>query len=285
MVGAPGGVTAVGELEHLARQARRLIVQSIFTAQAGHLGGPLSAVDLLVALYFAVLKVDTSQPRWPNRDRFVLSKGHSSISLYAVLALRGFFPIAELATFDALDTRLQGHPDMTRLDCLDMSTGSLGQGISAAVGMALGAKLQDSTFHTWVMIGDGEIQEGQVWEAALIAARYHLDNLTVILDANGLQQFGWGHGSDLERRPPAEHASAAFRAFGWEVLDVDGHNMAAILDAYRQALTIRGHPTLINAHTVKGKGVSFMEHSFNWHAKVPTQHDVERALQELQDPV
>lgn len=282
--GAAPDDAQLARLERTARAARRLIVQSIYTAQAGHLGGPLSAVDLLTALYFGVLNVDTANPRWPDRDRFVLSKGHSSIALYAVLALRGFFPIEELATFDAIDSRLQGHPDMTRLDCLDMSTGSLGQGISAAVGMALGAKLRQKSFHTWAMIGDGETQEGQVWEAAFIAERYHLGNLTTILDANGLQQFGWGRGSDVERQPPAPHVPDAFRAFGWRVDEIDGHDMRAILAAYRRALEPREQPLLIVARTVKGKGVSYMEHNYSWHARPPTGQDLERALEELADP-
>jgi transketolase len=275
----------VTRLERTARAARRLIVQTIHTAQAGHLGGPLSAVDLLTALYFGALHVDPANPRWPDRDRFVLSKGHCSIALYAVLALRGFFPTDELATFDAIDSRLQGHPDMTRLDCLDMSTGSLGQGISAAVGMALGAQLRRMPFHTWAMIGDGETQEGQVWEAAQVAVRYRLGNFTTILDANGLQQFGWGRGSDVERQPPAEHAPAAFRAFGWQVEEIDGHDMRAILAAYRCALQPRAQPLLIVARTVKGKGVSFMEHNFVWHARPPSDQDLERALRELADPM
>jgi transketolase len=282
-----GGAIDDAQIAHLlrtARAARRLIVQSIHTAQAGHLGGPLSAVDLITALYFGVMNVDTANPRRPDRDRFVLSKGHSSIALYTVLALRGFFPTEELATFDAIDSRLQGHPDMTRLDCLDMSTGSLGQGISAAVGMALGAKLKGMPFHTWAMIGDGETQEGQVWEAAFIAARYQLGNFTTILDANGLQQFGWGRGSDFERQPPAQHVPDAFRAFGWQVDEIDGHDMRAIMAAYRRALEPRERPLLIVARTVKGKGVSYMEHNYNWHARPPTEQDLERALEELADP-
>jgi transketolase len=285
---APTGAASVdgaqiAHLERLARAARRLIVRAIYQAQAGHLGGPLSAVDLLTALYFGVLNVDPARPRWEDRDRFVLSKGHSSIALYAVMALRGFFPEEELLTFDQIDSRLQGHPDMTSLEGLDMSTGSLGQGISAAVGMALGAKLLHKGFHTWVMIGDGEAQEGQVWEAAFIATQYRLGNLTAIMDWNGLQQFGWGAGSSKERQPPAEHVPGVFRAFGWEVLTIDGHDMGEILAAYRQALAPRCAPLLIAARTVKGKGVSFMEHDFNWHARPPSAHDLERALQELRD--
>ncbi|HLG51979.1 MAG TPA: transketolase, partial [Chloroflexota bacterium] len=176
-------------LRETARQVRRLVVQSVYRAKAGHLGGPLSAADVLTVLYFKILRVDPSRPDWPDRDRFILSKGHSAIALYATLALRGFFPVEELDTFDEIDSRLQGHPDMTRTPGLDMSTGSLGQGLSPGVGMALGARLLGKDFHTWVMLGDGEIQEGQIWEAAFVAERYRLDNLTAILDYNGLQQY------------------------------------------------------------------------------------------------
>ena len=179
------------ELKRYAIQLRRLVVESVHHAGAGHLGGPMSAAELLIALYFAELNIDPARPRDENRDRFILSKGHSSIGLYAALALRGYLPIEELATFDAIDSRLQGHPDMSVLPGLDMSTGSLGQGLSPGLGMALAARLKGQDFRTWVMIGDGDSQEGQIWEAAFVAARYGLDNLTAILDWNGLQQYGW----------------------------------------------------------------------------------------------
>ncbi len=273
----------VAELERIGREARRLIVRAIFTAQGGHLGGPLSAVEILTALYFGVMRIDPAQPHDPDRDRFILSKGHSSIALYTVLALRGYFPVEELFTFDQIDSRLQGHPDMTKLPGIDMSTGSLGQGISPGLGMALGAQLLGKDFHTWVLLGDGESQEGQVWEAAFIARQYGLGNLTVIMDANNLQQFGWGRGSDLERQPPAAHVADAFRAFGWEVEAVDGHDIGALLTCFREARAPRTRPLLIVARTIKGKGVSFMEGNFNWHAKVPNGQDLARALAELGD--
>src|ERR1700741_4939884 len=179
-----------GELEALARRGRWLAISSVAYSGAGHVGGPFSAMDLLVALYFKVMKLDPQNPGWPERDRFILSKGHSSIGLYVVMALRGFLPIEELKTFDKGNSRLQGHPDVTRLPGLDSSTGSLGQGLSVGVGMALGAQLGQRDFHTWVMLGDGEIQEGMIWEAVQVAARYKLSNLTAIVDRNGLQQFG-----------------------------------------------------------------------------------------------
>ena len=186
-----GPSLSIVELEATARSARGEIVRTVTLAKGGHLGGPLSATDILVALYFRVLNIRPEEPTWPERDRFILSKGHSSIALYVILALRGFFPLEELQTFDALDSRLQGHPDMNALPGLDMSTGSLGLGLSAAVGVALGAKLRGAGFATFVMVGDGECNEGVVWEAAHVAQRNHLDNLVVVVDENKLQQFGW----------------------------------------------------------------------------------------------
>jgi transketolase len=286
---APAGAStaampALDELAALSRRARALIVESIFKAGAGHLGGPLSATDLLVALYFDWLNVDPARPDWPDRDRFILSKGHSSIALYTVLALRGYYPVEELDTFDQIDSRLQGHPDMSKLPGLDMSTGSLGQGLSPGVGMAIGAKLKGQGFRTWVMLGDGEIQEGQIWEAAFVAARYELDNLTAILDYNGLPQFGWpetGQPGHLTRTRPIDDPAAKFRAFGWQTVECDGHDHADIRRAFTEAVANRGQPTCVVARTIKGKGVSFMEGDFNWHAKVPTQEQLETALAEI----
>ena len=275
---------SISELERLARQTRRLILTSIHTAGAGHIGGPLSVTDILVSLYFHELRVDPTRPDAPERDRFILSKGHASIALYAVLALRGYFPVEELATFDQIDSRLQGHPDMTRLPGLDMSTGSLGQGLSPGVGMALGARLRGQDFRTWVVLGDGEIQEGQIWEAAFVASRYRLANLTAILDYNGLPQFGWPTAEGYTRERPIDDPGGKFRAFGWNVVECDGHDMASLLDAYAAAKAHGEGPTCIVARTVKGKGVSFMEHQFAWHAQVPTAADLERALAELKDP-
>ncbi len=275
------GRRSIPELTALSAEARRLIVRYVHRAGAGHLGGPLSAADLLISLYFDVLRIDPSQPDWPQRDRFILSKGHSSIGLYAVLAMRGFFPVEELDTFDQIDSRLQGHPDMTKLPGLDMSTGSLGQGLSPGVGMALGAQLRNLPFRTWVMLGDGEIQEGQIWEAAFTAARYELDNLIAILDFNGLPQFGWPQAGGFTRNRPIDDPAAKFSAFGWHVVECDGHDHKSIRAAFDEAMTHRGQPTLVLAHTVKGKGVSFMEGDFNWHAKVPTDAELQQALAEL----
>jgi transketolase len=269
------------ELASLSTQARRLVLESVHNAGAGHVGGPLSAADLLVSLYFDVLNIDPRHPDWPDRDRFILSKGHSSIGLYAVLAMRGYFPITELDTFDQIDSRLQGHPDMTKLPGLDMSTGSLGQGLSPGVGMALGARLRAKEFHTWVMLGDGEIQEGQVWEAAFVASRYDLDNLITILDYNRLPQFGWPSENGFTRDHPIDDPGAKFSAFGWNVVECDGHDHASIRTAFKEALGHAGAPTCIVAHTIKGKGVSFMEGDFNWHAKAPDDEQLHSALKEL----
>lgn len=274
----------IAELAERSREARRLIVESIHRAGAGHLGGPLSATDLLIALYFDVLNIDPTKPVWPERDRFILSKGHSSIGLYVVLAMRGYFPVDELATFDQIDSRLQGHPDMSKLPGLDMSTGSLGQGLSPGMGMALGARLRGLPFRTWVMLGDGEIQEGQIWEAVFAAGRYRLDNLTAILDYNGLPQFGWPQDGGFTREHGFDHPRAKFEAFGWNVVECDGHDHADIRRAFAEAVAHEGKPTCVIAHTIKGKGVSFMEGDFNWHAKVPTDDQLRQALDELAAP-
>lgn len=285
LIAAPPTEADLAELAGRAAEARRRIVRAVSRAKAGHLGGPLSAVDVLTVLYGGVLRVRPDEPDWPERDRFVLSKGHSSIGLYAVLALAGYFPVDELDTFDALGTRLQGHPDMTRLPGLDMSTGSLGLGLSAAVGMALGAKRQGRDIRVFAMVGDGECQEGQVWEAAIFAAREGLDRLVAIVDVNGLQQFGWVDPADGRRRRPwsTDGLAAIWAAFGWRTLVVDGHDLGAIADSLRVAVldAVPGQPTVVLAKTTKGRGVSFMEDRFEWHARVPTEDEATRALAEL----
>jgi len=272
---------SIAELSEQSAKARQLVVQTIHRAGAGHLGGPLSATDLLVHLYFNQMRLKPEQPDWPDRDRFILSKGHSSIALYVVLALRGYLCVDELATFDQVDSRLQGHPDMTSLPGLDMSTGSLGQGLSPGIGMALGARLRGLPFRTWVMLGDGEIQEGQVWEACFFAARHNLGNITAILDYNRLPQFGWPDVTGFTRERPIDDPGAKFRAFGWNVVECDGHDHSDIRRAFDDAIEHIGQPTCIVAHTVKGKGVSYMEGDFNWHAKVPTDDDLAKAIDEI----
>jgi transketolase len=274
----------IGQLEENARRIRVEIVRAVNEAKAGHLGGPLSAADMLAALYFRVMRIRPDEPGWPDRDRFVLSKGHSSIGLYAALALRGYFPVAELATFDSAGTRLQGHPDMTKLPGLDMSTGSLGMGISAGLGIALGARLTGrSDVRTYVMLGDGECQEGEVWEAAMVAARYGLDTLIAIVDHNKLQQYGWaGEGPDGRTPPEAPgELVAKWAAFGWRVLEVDGHSMPAIVDVLDRAREGDGRPTVVISNTVKGKGVSFMEGHYYWHTRALTADEFATALADL----
>jgi transketolase len=280
------GGPSITELQATARMMRREIVKAIAHAQAGHLGGPLSATDILTALYFRVLNIRPEEPNWPDRDRFILSKGHSSIALYVVMALRGYFPLEEVCTFDAIDSRLQGHPDMHALPGLDMSSGSLGLGLGAGVGMALGAKLAHRAFTTFVMVGDGECNEGIIWEAAHVAQRYALDNLVVIVDQNRLQQFGWRDDGSGNRRAPytGDDLRNRWAAFGWDVSDVDGHDIAAVVEMLDEARTTQGRPAVVIAHTVKGRGVSFMEGNFRWHGQVPTDEESAMALAELSDP-
>lgn len=272
------------QLELKARRVRELILRTVHHAGSGHIGGPLSAADILCALYFAVMRVDPHAPGWPDRDRFILSKGHSAIALYATLALRGYFPESELDTFDAIDSRLQGHPDMTRTPGVDMGTGSLGQGLSVGLGMALGARLAGRDFHTWVLLGDGELHEGQIWEAIQVAPRFGLGNLTAIVDHNQLSQYGWTHSPEgyrgLWREPPIAEPGRKFEVFGWEAIEVDGHDLPAIVGACAEARA-SGSPTVIVARTIKGKGVSFMEGDYSWHVKPLSDEDLTRSLTEL----
>ena len=276
------------ELEGLAQRGRWLAISTVAGSGAGHVGGPFSAMDMLIALYFRVMNIRPEEPRWTERDRFILSKGHSSIGQYVVMALRGFLPLEELKTFDKGGSRLQGHPDVTRLPGLDTSTGSLGQGLSVGLGFALGARMRGQKFQTFVMIGDGELQEGMIWEALHIAPRYKLGNLTAILDWNGLQQFGWvlaineQHRGD--RRDPwtGIDLRGIFEKLGWRCIEINGHDFPAIRRALEEAQATKGKPTCIVAHTVKGKGVSFMENNPKFHGTAPTPAEVQLALQELQ---
>ena len=266
----------IAALQDRARAVRRHIVEMTANAGVGHQGGPLSATDLFVALYFHALRIDPARPDWPDRDRFVLSKGHAASGFYATLAERGFFPTDELLTFGLLDSRLQLHPDLHLVPGVEASTGSLGQGISIAVGMALGAKMDRRPFHVYAMISDGESQEGQVWEAAMAAGNWQLDTLTVVLDYNDVQQCGY-----VSQQMDIAPVIDKWRAFRWQTLEVDGHDMAAVVRALDAARSVSGRPTIIVAHTVKGKGVSFMEHNFEWHSKPLTPELTARALAEL----
>lgn len=264
------------ELQRIANDLRCLVVRMIHCAGSGHPGGALSAADVIAALYFSVLRIDPARPEWPDRDRFVLSKGHACPVLYAALARRGYFPEEELWTLRKLGSRLQGHPDVRKTPGIDATTGSLGHGISAACGLALAGKINRQGYRVYTMIGCGESQEGQVWEAAMFAAHYRLDNLAAIVDYNRLQLDG-SLGTIMEIEPLAEK----WRAFGWRVLEIDGHDLPKILEALKVVQQTTGKPTVIIARTVKGKGVSFMENQVKWHAGGITDGQLEQALNDL----
>ena len=259
-----------------ARQIRQDIIREVAAAGSGHPGGSLSCADILTALYFDEMNIDPAQPKAEGRDRFVLSKGHAAPALYACLAERGYFPVEELTTLRKMGSRLQGHPSMRKLPGLEMSTGSLGQGFSCAVGMALAGKHEGSKARVYTVLGDGEIQEGLVWEAAMAAAHYGLDNLCAVVDHNGLQIDG--RNDDVMKVNPIDEK---FKAFGWNVICIDGHDMAQITGAFAQARAFSGKPTVIVAETVKGKGVSFMEDQAGWHGKAPNAEQAAQALAEL----
>lgn len=264
------------ELKELATRLRRHVITMTATAGSGHPGGSLSAADIVTALYFNVLRHDPKNPLWPNRDRFILSKGHAAPILYAALAETGYFPVAELATLRQLDSCLQGHTDAKITPGVEMSSGSLGMGLSFAIGVALAAMLDSKDYRTYVLLSDGECEEGQTWEAALSAAQFKLDNVTAIVDCNGMQLSGWTR-DIMNLEPLAEK----WRAFGWHTIDIDGHDLDEILSACQKAQDTKGKPSVIVARTIKGKGVSFMENNAAFHGKAPTQEEAERALQEL----
>ena len=260
-----------------AAKARLLGVTMVYEAASGHPGGSLSCMDVLTALYFDEMNVDPKNPKWQDRDRFVMSKGHCSPALYPVLALRGFFPVEELHMFRRIDGHMSGHVEMKYVPGVDMSTGSLGQGISAAVGMALGAKLKGQSYRVYSILGDGEVAEGQVWEAMMAAAKYKLDNLCAIVDVNGLQIDG--RTCDVM---PTEPLDKKFESFGAHVITIDGHDFDAIKAAFAEARTVKGQPTVILAKTVKGKGVSYMENNAGWHGKAPNAEQYAQAKAELE---
>ncbi|MBR4701743.1 MAG: transketolase [Oscillospiraceae bacterium] len=265
------------DLSVMAYKARLLAVEAVHRAASGHPGGSLSCADALTALYFNEMKVDPTNPKWPERDRFVLSKGHCAPALYAVLALRGFFPVEDLQLLRSIKSHLSGHPDMKHVPGVDMSTGSLGQGLSAAVGMAMAAKIENKDYRTYAICGDGEIAEGQIWEAIMAAAKWHLDNLCAFIDINGLQIDG--KTSDVM---PTEPVDKKLEAFGWHVVKIDGHNMEQILAALSEARSVAGKPTAILMATVKGKGVSYMENQAGWHGKAPNAEEFAIAKAELE---
>ena len=267
----------VAELQKTANEIRKGIVTAVHSAKSGHPGGSLSSADMFAYLYFEEMNIDPKNPKMEDRDRFVLSKGHVAPGLYSTLAERGFFPKEDLLTLRHIDSYLQGHPDMKKIPGVDMSSGSLGQGISAAVGMAVAAKLQGKDYRTYTLLGDGEIQEGQVWEAAMSAGFRKLDNLVVIVDNNGLQIDG--KVDDVCSPYPID---AKFEAFNFNVINIDGHNFDEIADALKKARECKGKPTAIIMKTVKGKGVSFMENQVGWHGSAPNDEQCEQALNELE---
>ena len=266
----------IKQLQILATKVRMGIIESTHGAKAGHPGGSLSATEMFTYLYFKEMNVDPKNPKAENRDRFVLSKGHTAPGLYAALAHRGFFPVEDLPSLRHIDSYLQGHPNMNTVPGVDMSTGSLGQGISAAVGMALGAKHQNKDFRVYTLLGDGEIQEGQVWEACMAASHYKLDNLVVIIDNNGLQIDG-----DVADVMSPYPIFDKLVAFGFHTIAIDGHDFDAIESALNEAKTVKGQPTAILMSTTKGKDVSFMENDAGWHGKAPNDAEYEVAMTEL----
>ncbi len=266
----------IGQLKKQATLIRKHIIDEVYSAASGHPGGSLSCADIMTVLYFHVMKLNVQEPKWADRDRFVLSKGHCAPALYATLAEKGFFPVEELTKFRNIESYLQGHPSMKDVPGVDMSTGSLGQGISAAVGMALAGKIDKKDYRVYTVLGDGEIEEGQVWEACMAAAHYKLDNLTAFLDHNGLQIDG-----KITEVMSPEVVEDKFKAFGWEVINANGHDYVQINEAIEKAKKTKGAPVMIIADTVKGKGVSFMENAAGWHGTAPNKEQRDQAIAEL----
>ncbi|NMB26670.1 MAG: transketolase [Tissierellia bacterium] len=264
------------DLKTIANNMRINIIKMLSRAQSGHPGGSLSACEILATLYFKEMNIDPKNPHWEDRDRFVLSKGHGAPVLYAALAEKGYFSKEELKSLRKIDSMLQGHPDMKGTPGVDMTTGSLGQGLSAVNGMALAGKVDKKDYRVYALIGDGEVQEGIIWEAAMFAAHHKLDNITVFLDHNGLQIDGFN--KDVMDIEPIDDK---FKSFGWHVINIDGHSFEEIIKAIDEAKLTKGKPTMIIAKTIKGKGVSFMENQAGWHGKAPSEEETRKALDEL----
>ena len=266
----------VNELQNYANEIRKGIIEAVYNANSGHPGGSLSIAEILTVLYFNQMNIDEKNPGAKGRDRLVLSKGHTSPALYSALALRGFFDIKELSKFRNINSNLQGHPDMRKVPGVDASTGSLGQGVSIANGMAMASKMDSEGIRVYCICGDGEIQEGQIWEAAMTASHYKLDNLCVIVDNNNLQIDG--KVNEVMSIYPIDEK---FKSFGFETINVDGHNIPELIKAFEQAKKVKGKPTAIIANTIKGKGVSFMENDAGWHGKAPNEEQYNQAVKEL----
>ena len=264
-------------LEEMAKEIRKSIIQEVYYAKSGHPGGSLSVADILTVLYFEEMRIDPQKQDWEDRDRFVLSKGHCSPALYAVLAHRGFFDVDELKTFRNINSRLQGHPDKKHVPGVDMTTGSLGQGLSVANGMAIAGKLDKKDYRVYCVLGDGEIEEGQIWEAAMTANKYKLDNLCVIVDNNNLQIDG-----TIEEVMSSYPIDEKFRSFGFEIIKIDGHDIKEVISAFEVARNIKGKPTCIIAKTIKGKGIRFMENQVGWHGKAPNEEQYYEAIRDLE---
>ncbi|WP_432409181.1 transketolase [Wukongibacter sp. M2B1] len=266
----------IRQLSMIATKIRKHAIEGIYNAKSGHPGGSLSIADILAVLYFDVMNVDVNNPKAKDRDRFVLSKGHCAPALYGALVEKGFFSVEEIKTLRNIDSFLQGHPDMKGIPGIDMSTGSLGQGISAANGMALAGKFDNNDYRVYTILGDGELEEGQVWEAAMFAAHYKLDNLTAFVDFNGLQIDG-----DIREVMSPLPIDKKFQSFGWNVIAIDAHDYEEIQNAISQAKQTKGKPTVIVAKSIKGKGVSFMENQAEWHGNSPNKEQYEQSMQEL----
>ena len=266
----------IKELTKKAVEVRKGIIEAVYWAQSGHPGGSLSVADILTVLYFNEMNIDEKNPNWEDRDRLVLSKGHCSPALYSCLANRGYFPVEDLKTFRKIDSYLQGHPDKNKVPGVDMTTGSLGQGLSAANGMAIAAKMDNKDYRVYCILGDGEIEEGQIWEAAMTSNKYKLDNLCVIVDNNNLQIDG-----TIEEVMSSYPIDEKFRSFGFEIIKIDGHDIEEITKAFEVAKNIKGKPTCIIAKTVKGKGISYMENQVGWHGKAPNEEQYKEAMVSL----
>ena len=269
-------IIEISKLKEIAKSVRKGIVEAVYHGKSGHPGGSLSIADIMTVLYFNEMNIDEKNPKWEERDRLVLSKGHCSPALYSCLAQRGYFETKELQTFRNIESKLQGHPDMNKVPGVDMTTGSLGQGLSVANGMALSSKLNSDGLRVYCLVGDGEIQEGQIWEAMMSSAHYKLDNLCLIVDNNNLQIDG-----EVDKVKNIYPIDEKLKSFGFEVIKIDGHNISQIIEAFESAKKIKGKPTAIIANTIKGKGISFMENQAGWHGKAPNEEQYKQALQEL----
>ena len=271
-------INNIEELKEIAKKIRLGIIESVYSGKSGHPGGSLSIADIMAVLYFYEMNIDPENPKDENRDRLVLSKGHCAPALYSALANRGFFDVKELQTLRNIESRLQGHPDMKKIPGVDMTTGSLGQGLSSANGMAIAGKLDNKDYRVYCILGDGEIEEGQIWEAAMAACKYKLDNLCVIVDNNNLQIDG-----TIEEVMSSYPNDEKFRSFGFQVINIDGHNIQEIIDAFDVARNIKEKPTCIIAKTIKGKGVSFMENQVDWHGKAPNEEQYKQAINDIKN--